>query len=74
MVVSIEIPDELAFVLKDRASRLHSSMQAEAIKALELGLGGQRGQRVRLPLIPSREPGTLRSLTNAEIDGILGQH
>jgi hypothetical protein len=80
MVVSIEVPEQLFGALESRARELHSSVQAVAIKAIEDAIQkdipspreSTGGHRVRLPLIRSASPGSLRSLTNAEIDGILG--
>jgi hypothetical protein len=65
MLVSLEIPDELAAILQVLASRRHSSLQEEALQPTDA--------RVQLPLIHSSAPGTFRSLTNAEIDEILGR-
>ena len=77
MAVSIELPDQLFEALESRARELHSSVQAVVIEAIEKdiarsGSQGARGRRVRLPLIRSANPGSLQSLTNADIDGILG--
>lgn len=77
MLVSIEIPDRLVHALESRAREVHSSLQDVAIEAIEKDLAraeGLRvaGRRVRLPLVRSAQPGSLHSLTNAEIDGILG--
>jgi hypothetical protein len=77
MLVSIELPERLIDALENRAREVHSSLQELAIEAIERDIArieseGARGQRVRLPLIRSANPGSLHSLTNAEIDGILG--
>jgi hypothetical protein len=81
MVVSIELPERLLGALESRAHELNSSIEAVAIKAIEdaiqkdiagVGSEGACGRRVRLPLIRSANPGSLKSLTNADIDGILG--
>jgi hypothetical protein len=79
MLVSLEIPDELAAILQVLASRRHSSLQEEALRALENVFFKQQAPqptdaRVQLPLIHSSAPGTFRSLTNAEIDEILGRY
>lgn len=82
MVVGIEIPEPLLCALENRARELHSSVQAVALKAIESAIetdagagesGGASGHRVQLPLIRSATPGSLKSLTNADIDGILSQ-
>jgi len=77
MPLRIELPERLVDALEILARQLHSSVQAVAIEAIEKDLTRvetQRmsGRRVHLPLIRSANPGSLRSLTNAEIDGILG--
>lgn len=77
MVVSIDLPEQIFGALEIRARELHSSVEAVAIKAIEKDKAPVEteracGRRVRLPLIRSANPGSLRSLTNAHIDGILG--
>jgi hypothetical protein len=77
MAVSIELPEKLLEALESRARELHSSVQAVAIEAIEKDIArsvsqGARGRSGRLPLIRSANPGSLQSLTNADIDGILG--
>jgi hypothetical protein len=82
MPVQIELPERLIDALENRARQLHSSIQEVAIEAIEEAVapkgtsaGGNRAPRgpgVHLPLIRSAKPGSLRSLTNAEIDEILG--
>lgn len=76
MLVSIDLPDRLIDALELRAQERHSSVQAVALEAIESGMARSHsedahGRRVQLPLIRSTNPGSLRSLTNAEIDGIL---
>jgi len=77
MLVSIELPERLVDALESRARKIHSSVQELAIQAIEKDVArieceDASGHRVQLPLIRSAKPGSLRSLTNAEIDGILG--
>jgi hypothetical protein len=77
MQVHIDLPDRLVNALESRARQLHTSVQAVAIEAIEKDLARvedetPRGRRVRLPLIRSVKPGSLRSMTNTEIDAILG--
>lgn len=76
MQIQIDLPDRLADALEKRARQLHSSVQAVVIQAIKKDLAtvasaGSGGRRVGLPLIRSAKPGSLRSLTNAEIDAIL---
>ena len=59
-----------------RAAQQGSSVQALILQAIEKEIGqsslpSHRRQRVQLPLIHSRQPGSLPSLTNAEIDALL---
>jgi hypothetical protein len=70
MPISIEIPERIAGELERRTAK------EAAIEAIEKGMDllspqppGRR--RVTLPLLRAVRLGTLRSLTNAEIDGIL---
>jgi hypothetical protein len=77
VLVSIELPERLVDALENRAREVHSSLQALALEAIEKDMArieseGTRGRRAHLPLIRSASPGSLHSLTNAEIDGILG--
>ena len=77
MPVSIELPERLASALERRALAVHSSIQQLAIEAIEKDLARVEsemvsGRKIHLPLIRSANPGSLHSLTNAEIDGILG--
>ncbi len=77
VLVSIEVPDQILFALENRAREVHSTIQDVALEAIRKdveGLTREHGasSRVRLPLVRSAEPGALRSLTNAEIDDLLG--
>jgi hypothetical protein len=80
MRVSLDLPDPLLSALENRARQLHASIEAVAIKAIEdavdrdlPGIEVQAASgRVQLPLVRSANPGSLRSMTNAEIDGIPG--
>ena len=77
MLLSIELPERLVDALESRARKTHSSVQELAIQAIEKDLArieceDGAGPRVQLPLVRSANPGSLRSLTNAAIDGILG--
>ena len=77
VLVSIELPERLVDALENRAREVHSSLQDLAIDAIEKGLARiendrAHGRRVCLPLIRSVNPGSMHSLTNADIDGILG--
>lgn len=85
MKTSIDLPANLVDVLQHRAAKSQSSVEDEVIEvlkgALALDLSGgsessvkaldATARRVQLPLIRSSHPGTLRSLTGAQIDDLL---
>lgn len=76
MEATIHLPDSVFEALRARAAQQGSSIQAVILQAVEkeLGRGTQSSDdrhHVQLPLIRSRQPGSLRSLTNAEIDALL---
>ena len=61
MPIQIELPERLMDMLESRAVQLHSSVEAVAIEAIELGManaetGSVQRQRVLLPLIHSANP------------------
>jgi hypothetical protein len=81
MAVRIEVPERLVEALESYARHHRSSVEDVAIDAIEAAIGRDTGKgetensagRVRFPLIHSATPGSLRSLPNTEIDGILDQ-
>jgi predicted DNA-binding ribbon-helix-helix protein len=77
MQATIDLPDNVFAALETRAAQQGSSVQALILQAIEKeiaqsSLRFHQRQRVQLPLIHSRQPGSLSSLTNAEIDALLG--
>jgi hypothetical protein len=77
VLVSIDLPEDLVRVLENRAREAHSSLQDVAIEAISKDIASfereiPRHHRARLPLVRSAMPGSLHSLTNTDIDGILG--
>jgi hypothetical protein len=75
MRTTLEIPDELFRRAKSKSALLGISLKDYVSSALERELespsrGGIRSTRVKLPLVHSKKPGTLK-LTNAEIEGVL---
>jgi hypothetical protein len=77
MKATIELPEPVFRDLKNRAEQQGSTTQAVILEAIEKGISlGQTlhpsRSRVSLPLIHSTRPGALRSMTNAEIDDLLG--
>jgi len=77
MRATIELPEPVFQILQARAEQRSLSIQAVILEAIEKDIerrpapAGARGH-VRLPLIRSSRPGSLHSLTNAEIDDLLG--
>jgi len=77
MKATIELPEPVFQTLLALAEQQGSSLQAVILEAIkkEIAEGptpDERRRRVSLPLVRSRHPGSLHSLTNAEIDDILG--
>ena len=77
MKATIELPEPVFQTLLALAEQQGSSLQAVILEAInkEIAPGptpDERRRRVSLPLVRSRHPGSLRSLTNAEVDDILG--
>jgi hypothetical protein len=77
MRATIEIPESVFHLLQARAEKRSSSIQAVILEAIqkEIASGPVPDEvkgRVSLPLIRSSRPGSLHSLTNTEIDDILG--
>jgi hypothetical protein len=63
--------------LQSRAAQQGSNVQAVILQVIENALGtspnpAKNSERVQLPLLLSKHPGALRSMTGAEIDDILG--
>jgi hypothetical protein len=77
MRAMIELPEPVYQILQARAEQRGTSVQAVIVEPInkEIAHGpmpvGLKG-RVSLPIIRSSHPGSLHSLTNAEIDDILG--
>jgi hypothetical protein len=77
MKATIELPEPVFQTLLALAEQQGSSLQAVILEAIkkEIAEGptpDERRRRVSLPLVRSRHPGSLHSLTNAEIDDTLG--
>ena len=77
MRATIELPEPIFQTLLARAEQRRSSLQAVILEAIEKDIApGPTSDHVRsrvsLPLIRSGRPGTLRSMTNAEVDDTLG--
>jgi hypothetical protein len=76
MQANIDLPDNIFAALETRAAQQGSSVQTLILQAIEKEIGQSslpfhQRHRVQLPLIRSRQPGSLPSLTNAEIDALL---
>ena len=77
MKATIELPEPVFQALLALAEQQGSSLQAVILEAIkkEIAEGptpDKRRRRVSLPLVHSRHPGSLHSLTNAEVDDLLG--
>ena len=72
MRTTIDIPDALYRRLKTRAAAEGQPAKTLILKAVEQAMAApQRAKkRIIIPVIHSRQPGTLR-LTNAEIDDLI---
>jgi hypothetical protein len=72
---SVDLPDPVFRDMKAQAARSGSTVKEFLLRAIEreLALRRRAGRRseVKLPLIRSKRPGALRSLTNAEIEDLL---
>ncbi len=73
MRTTIELPDLLFRELKAVAARRGASLKDVIRTAVEVEIRKEHGKaarKLKFPLLPSSEPGTL-NLTNAEIDDLL---
>ena len=73
MRTTIDLPDPLFRELKAVAARRGSSLKSVIRTAVESEIRkaeAKTGRRVKFPVLPSRDPGSL-DLTNAEIEGLL---
>lgn len=76
MRTTIEVPDGMFREMKALAARQGRSMKQFVLRAIQKEVGKARqGRRkrfsVKLPLVRSRRPGALRSMTNAQIEDLL---
>ena len=77
MQATLDLPDTVFEALQIRAEQQGLSVQAVILQAIEREIGHgsvlpNEKRRVQLPLIRSRQPGSLPSLMNAEIDALPG--
>ena len=73
---TIELPAPVLREIKILAARSGSSLKEVVLRAIEreIAVSLRRSARrvsVKLPLLPSKRPGALRSMTNAEIEDLL---
>jgi metal-responsive CopG/Arc/MetJ family transcriptional regulator len=76
MRTTVDLPDPLFRQVKSLAALRGSTLKQFIQEALRQAVASDRGMRrhkVRLPLIRSKHPGTLR-LTNADIEDHLARH
>lgn len=76
MRTTIELPDPVFREMKSLAARQGASLKEFALRAIQNELSRRRRSArrrfaVKLPLVPSRRPGVLRSMTHAEIEDLL---
>ena len=77
MRTTIEVPDPVFREIKSLSAQNGRSMKEFVLKAIEreLAIIRRRGKKqfaVTLPLVRSKKPGSLRTMTNAEIEDLLG--
>jgi hypothetical protein len=77
MRTTIEIPDMMFREMKSLAARRGKSLRDFVLRAIEKEVARTRRaakQRysVDLPLVKSKHPGAIKSMTNAEIEDLLG--
>lgn len=75
MRTTLDLPDDTFRQLKSLAAQRGTTLKALMRQTVERELAGANGEtkrrrRLKFPLIPSKEPGTL-NLTNAEIEELL---
>jgi hypothetical protein len=73
MRTTIDVPEPVFRKMKATAALRGVSLKDFVLSAVEHEMAKEqvkKGYRVRLPLIPSKHPGTL-NLTNAEIEDLL---
>jgi hypothetical protein len=73
MRTTVDMPDPVFRKMKATAALRGVSLKEFLLSAVEHEMAkkqAKKGYRVRLPLIPSKHPGTL-NLTNAEIEDLL---
>jgi len=73
---TIEFPDPIFREVKALAATQGSSLKEFVLRAIEKEVARLRQNEknrfsVQLPLVPSKQPGALRSMTNAEIEDLL---
>ena len=74
---TIDLPEPVFETLRVRAERQGSNIETVILEAIRKDIAfcptpDKSHGRVKLPLIRSSHPGSLRSLTNAEVDDLLG--
>lgn len=74
MRTTIDIPDDVYRRLKSHAAKEGTSVRVVILRGVKQVLGLKQSaapQRVSLPLVPSKHPGTLK-IDNAQIYDIIG--
>jgi hypothetical protein len=76
MRTTIEIPDMMFREVKSLAARSGKSLRSFVVRAIEKEVARTRQAakpryQVKLPLLKSKHPGKIKSMTNAEIEDLL---
>jgi hypothetical protein len=76
MRTTIEIPDMMFREMKSLAARSGMSLRSFVVRAIEKEVArtrraAKRRYQVRLPLLKSKHPRKIKSMTNAEIEDLL---
>ncbi len=76
MRTTIDMPEPVFRDMKSLAARKGQSLKEFVVRAIEREVARAQRPRqarfsVRLPLVRSKRPGAIRSLTNAEIEDLL---
>jgi hypothetical protein len=77
MRTTIDIPDMMFREMKSLAARSGKSLRSFVVRAIEKEVArtrqaAARRYHVKLPLLKSKHPGKIKSMTNVEIEDLLG--
>jgi hypothetical protein len=77
MRTTIDIPDMMFREMKSLAARSGKSLRSFVVRAIEKEVArtrqaAERRYHVKLPLLKSKHPAKIKSMTNVEIEDLLG--